>query len=322
MALIDVCNGDADGLFAILQLRLAEPAQAQLITGRKHEIALLERIEPRAGDRLTVCDISIDRNADALARHLATSVSVRYFDHHSARRLFAHPALETFIDHNPALCTSLIVNRYLGSRFAAWAAAAAWGDNLPSSAEALADELGLDSEARAALRTLGESVNYNAYGERDEDCLIAPAALYPLLARHADPFDAIATEPVLAELAQRRQSDLALAQAQAPWLSDAQVRVWLLSDAPWSRRALGPFANQVALEDPNRAHAVARLRGADQIDVSVRAPLLRRSGADRLCARFGGGGRAAAAAIEALPAARFEEFVQAFRAVSWGESAA
>jgi nanoRNase/pAp phosphatase (c-di-AMP/oligoRNAs hydrolase) len=85
---------------------------------------------------------------------------------------------------------------------------------------------------------------------------------------------------------------------------------------------LGPFANQVALADPNRAHAVARLRGADQIDVSVRAPLLRRTGADRLCARFGGGGRAAAAAIEALPAARFEEFVQALKAVSWGESAA
>ena len=319
MVLIDVCNGDADGLFAVLQLRLAEPAPAQLVTGRKHEIALLERVEPAPLAHITVCDISLDRNAKALARLLESGASVRYFDHHSAKELVPHPALTTWIDPNPALCTSLIVDRYLGGRFPAWAAAAAWGDNLAASAEALADRIGLDTEARSALRRLGESVNYNAYGDSDDDCLIAPARLYPKLARYRDPLDAIAGEPVLDELARRRDSDLEQAFALNPWRDSESGRIWLLPDAAWSRRVLGPFANLVANEDPARAHAVARIRADGALDISVRAPLARRRGADRLCGDFGGGGRAAAAAIEAMPPERFEAFVQAFAAASWGE---
>lgn len=319
MALIDVCNGDADGLFALLQLRLAEPAQTTLITGRKHEIALLERVEPHAGDQITVCDISVDRNASALVRVLEAGASVRYFDHHSAKRLFKHPRLQSWIELDPMLCTSLIVDRYLGGRFAAWAAAAAWGDNLASSAEALADRLRLDTEARAALRALGESVNYNAYGDRDEDCLIAPAKLYERLARHADPFAALEAESVLTDLQHRRLNDLGQARATAPWRTDSSGRIWVLPDAPWSRRVAGPFANLLATEDPDRAHAVARQRDDGSIDLSVRAPIRRRSGAARLCAAFGGGGRAAAGAIDSLPAAQFEAFVQAFDATAWGE---
>ena len=35
---------------------------------------------------------------------------------------------------------------------------------------------GFDRATCEALRTLGESVNYNAYGDHDDDCLMAPAA--------------------------------------------------------------------------------------------------------------------------------------------------
>jgi hypothetical protein len=318
MALIDVCNGDADGLFAMVQLRLAEPAESLLVTGRKHEIALLERVHAGRGDHITVCDISIDRNAQPLARLLEAGATVRYFDHHSARQRFEHPGLSAFIDTDPAQCTSLIVDRYVGGRFSAWAAAAAWGDNLPASAEALAARQGFDRACCEALRTLGESVNYNAYGDQDDDCLIAPAALYRLLAQYRDPLDAVAAEPVLAALQERRCDDLAQALAQQPWRVDANGRIWLFPDSGWARRTTGPFANRMASDDPSRAHAVARHRADGAIDISVRAPITRRRGADRLCAAFGGGGRAAAAAIEALPATRFEAFVQAFSAFRWG----
>jgi len=320
MALIDICNGDADGLFAMLQLRLAEPAQAALITGRKHEIALLDRVQAGPGDQITVCDISIDRNAEALARLLAAGATVRYFDHHSARRRFNHPGLSAWIDTDPTQCTSLIVDRVLGGRFSGWAAAAAWGDNLAESAQALAARQGFDRATCEALQTLGESVNYNAYGDQDDDCLIAPAALYRLLARHRDPMDAIAAEPILRALDQRRRDDLAQAAAIAPWREEASGRIWLLPDAGWSRRVIGPFANWLAADDPSRAHAVARQRADGAIDISVRAPITRRRGADRLCAAFGGGGRTAAAAIEGLPWARLEAFAYAFTAFRWGEA--
>jgi hypothetical protein len=55
--------------------------------------------------------------------------------------------------------------------------------------------------------------------------------------------------------------------------------------------------------------------------VSVRAPLASASGADALCSRFGGGGRARAAGIDDLPAADLERFLAAFSGMRWGEQA-
>ena len=40
----DVFNGDADGICALLQLRLEEPLVSTRITGIKRDIALLERV--------------------------------------------------------------------------------------------------------------------------------------------------------------------------------------------------------------------------------------------------------------------------------------
>jgi hypothetical protein len=39
---IDVFNGDADGICALVQLRLAQPVQSKLVTGVKRDIQLLE----------------------------------------------------------------------------------------------------------------------------------------------------------------------------------------------------------------------------------------------------------------------------------------
>ena len=41
----DVFNGDADGIIALTQLRLAEPKDSQLITGIKRDIALLSQVD-------------------------------------------------------------------------------------------------------------------------------------------------------------------------------------------------------------------------------------------------------------------------------------
>jgi hypothetical protein len=47
--------------------------------------------------------------------------------------------------------------------------------------------------------------------------------------------------------------------------------------------------------------------------VSVRAPLINRTGADELCRQFPtGGGRKAAAGINVLPADRLPDFIRAF----------
>lgn len=57
----DIFNGDADGICALIQLRLAKPRNASLITGIKRDIQLLTKINAQAGDQLTVLDISMQK---------------------------------------------------------------------------------------------------------------------------------------------------------------------------------------------------------------------------------------------------------------------
>ena len=62
MTHFDVCNGDADGLCALHQLRLAFPKKSRLITSVKRDIALLHRVSAQSSDTVTVLDISFDVN--------------------------------------------------------------------------------------------------------------------------------------------------------------------------------------------------------------------------------------------------------------------
>ena len=204
----DVCNGDADGLTAVLQWRLHDPAPATLVTGLKRDIALLERV-PSGADEVLVCDLSIARNRQALTALLDAGARVRYFDHHFAGDVPIHPKLETHLDANPELCTSLLMDHWLGGRFHAWALVGAYGDALTSVAHRRAAAAGYDDEQRTALRRLGEAINYNAYGDDERDVCIAPAKLYHVMAQHADPFAMIAREEALVdELDARRRTDL------------------------------------------------------------------------------------------------------------------
>ena len=83
---------------------------------------------------------------------------------------------------------------------------------------------------------------------------------------------------------------------------------------------IGTFANELAFEQPRRAHAVLRQTASGDFTVSVRAPLDAASGANTLCARFGGTGRATAAGIDRLPQAALGRFLDAFAAMRWGRA--
>jgi len=313
---IDVFNGDADGLCALHQLRLAEPADAELVTGLKRDIELLARVHAGPDCAITVLDIALDRNRAALERVLAEGARVRWFDHHYAGHIPAHPRLELHVDCAPTVCTSILVDRHLGGRFRRWAVVAAFGDNLRAPALELAATLSLDDARTATLRALGEALNYNAYGETESDVLIHPRALYRVLHAYEDPFEFAAREPIAAALIDRCRADLAAARAVAPAYADERCALYRLPDAPWARRVLGAFAHRLAADDPQRAHAVVRANADGSFTISVRA--LR--GADALCRQFpGGGGRAAAAGIDRLPAERLDEFIRRFRAQDWRE---
>lgn len=310
MAFFDVFNGDADGLCALVQLRLAEPRPATQISGVKRDIQLLERVAAAAGDTVTVLDISLDSNRGALQRLLADGAQLAYFDHHFAGEIPAHAALHAVIDCSPAVCTSLLVDRQLRGAHGLWAIAGAFGDNLPEIAAPLAARRGVTAAASAQLRELGEALNYNAYGESLADLRYAPDELARLLLEAGDPFAFMAGGRHFAVLREGLLEDLALARGIAPLAVTPASAAYLLPDAAWARRVSGMFANELALAHPGRAHAILTGHSAGGYMVSVRAPKARPAGAETLCRQFPtGGGRAAAAGINRLDEASLAPFL-------------
>ena len=318
MRRFDVCNGDADGLCAVLQWRLAHPAPATLVTGLKRELALLQTVPAQAGDELLVCDLSMQRNHAALLRLLEAGVQVRYVDHHKVDKVPRHPALQACIDTDPRLCTSLLMDRLLDGRFRAWALVGAYGDNLAAVADPMAAAMGLDEEAQRRLRLLGEGINYNAYGEAASDQHIVPQALYARLARHAHPLELLRHDAIGDELDALRRADLQQARAQPVQAAGRGARWVQLPDAAWARRVVGSFANELAAAAPAMAHAVLQADRRGAYVVSLRAPQAAPGGADAFCRGFGGGGRAGAAGIDDLPADQLPRFVAALSAARWG----
>lgn len=313
MKYFDVFNGDADGICALHQFRLACPLESELITGVKRDISLLEKVSAGRGDQVTVLDIALSKNLEALLALLEGGASVRYFDHHAPGDIPSHPNLEVVIDTSSDVCTSLLVNRYLGGRFLVWAVVAAFGDNLHDSACRAAAPLGLDAGQLDRLRQLGECLNYNAYGEGVEDLFFHPAELYRMVHRFQDPFAFMREEPAFETLARGYAEDIALARSVRPDAETAAGAVYLLPDAAWARRVSGVFGNWLATAAPARAHAMLTRRSGGGFVVSVRAPLATRMGADVLCAQFEtGGGRKAAAGINNLPEDQLARFTAAF----------
>lgn len=314
MKFYDIFNGDADGICALHQLRLEQPREAVLVTGVKRDTQLVARVDAGAGDVLTVLDISLRSNIKAVLQALERGARMQYFDHHAAGDIPQSPDFEAHIDLAPDVCTSLLVDRHLSGKHRLWAVVAAFGDNLVESAVRAAQPLQLDHTELARLHELGEAINYNAYGETIDDLHYPPADLYRVIAPYPDPRQFMMDEPVFEVLKQAGAEDLLRVEEVKPEFVTDAAALYVLPDAAWSRRVNGVFSNRLAQSAPQRAHAVLTAKGKG-FAVSVRAPRNRPEGADRLCLAFAtGGGRAAAAGVNLLPAGDLPNFVDAFRA--------
>ncbi|WP_298913284.1 hypothetical protein [uncultured Algimonas sp.] len=318
MADFDLFNGDADGIFSLLQLRQVDPRpDAERVTGVKRDIKLFQRIEGRAGhgDRVTALDISMAKNANALKRVISDGADVFYVDHHQTGDILDHDRLSVITDDAKETCTAYLIDRHLDGAKAAWAVCGAYGDNFQALAARIAESRGLTLPL-GRLRELGELVNYNAYGTTVEDLHIDPAALYAVLLDYPDPVAFLDDgHPIFETLQTGHKQDWDVAQsAREVDVSEAGQILSLPTGAP-SNRIAGLFGNALVDEDPQHAFAVlTELSDGVQYRVSIRAPKGRttRSAAD-LAAAFGGGGRTAAAGIDALAENDLPRFVSAFR---------
>ena len=308
----DVFNGDADGLCALQQLRLHSPKQSILITGLKRDIDLLSQVNAQTGDEVTVLDISLDKNRQALDRVLASGATVFYADHHFPGDIPRHDRLDVHIDVSADTCTSLIINGYLDNAHANWAVVGAYGDNFDAAAQKLGLSIGLNETALAQLQQLGICLNYNGYGFGLEDLMFHPADLFQQLHPCRDPMQFLQSAAYQALYAQY-QADMASSQNTAPDTSDQHGAIYRLPNQAWARRTVGVMGNQLAKQHPERAHALLVDMGDGGYRVSVRAPYNRKYGADDLCRQFkSGGGRKAAAGINHLAYNLLPQFEREF----------
>jgi len=314
MQYFDVFNGDADGICALHMLRLAEPRPGvRLVTGVKRDIRLLQQLAGIRDAEVTVLDVSLDSNRDALLPLLEAGCRILYVDHHFAGEIPAHENLSAHIDPGPDTCTSLIVDSLLAGKYRAWAVVGAFGDNLHQSARQAAASLALTDDTLARLKELGELLNYNGYGLSVSDLFFPPQNLFRAVQEYADPLDFHEKSAVLSRLRKGYQDDMASAQQYEPVRNTPAGRIFELPPEPWARRVSGVFSNLKAQEKPELAHGLLTRNPDGTSRVSIRAPLNNKQGADILCRAFvTGGGRAAAAGINALPQDQLELFFEKF----------
>ena len=143
--------------------------------------------------------------------------------------------------------------------------------------------------------------------------LFHPVELFKMVHSYRNPLDFIENEAGYTELLKQYRDDMALAQ-NAPADSESEAcAVFLLPNKTWAKRIVGVMGNDLAKEFPDRAHALLVDMGDGHYRVSVRAPYNIKDGADDLCRQFAsGGGRKAAAGINALAQESLAEFVDRF----------
>lgn len=311
----DVFNGDADGICALIQLRLVEPRNSKLITGIKRDIALLDRVEAKSGDQVTALDVSLDKNRDYLQRILDVGADVFYVDHHFAGEIPNSSSLKTLINEAPDVCTSLLINQHLKGAYQQWAIVGTFGDNLKKSAHVLAKSQNLSDLDLAKLERLGILINYNGYGATVDDLHYHPADLFNLMLPYKNPLDFISNcDHEYEKLENGYENDFKSAESANTLFSDNAVAVYELPNEAWARRVSGVFGNHLANLNPDRGHAILTNKADGNFLVSVRAPLNNKRGAADLCRKFpSGGGREAAAGINNLPKSMVDDFISQFR---------
>ena len=187
-------------------------------------------------------------------------------------------------------------------------------DNLHDAARSAAQPLSLVDEQLDQLERLGTLMNYNGYGSTIEDLYFHPADLYLKVKPYEDPFAFIDQDPAFVTLAKGFESDMGRAAAIEPVLATERCAAFVFPCEAFSRRVSGVYSNQLARDNPKRAHALASLLTTGDYLVSVRAPLETKAGADELCRKFPtGGGRKAAAGINALPGDQLQAFLDAMQ---------
>jgi hypothetical protein len=314
-----VFNGDADGIISQHLAKISGVEPAIRVTGLKRDLKLLARLPASLASaplELHVFDINLRDNLPDLLRLLENpATTVRWHDHHEPGEIPESPRFKPRIVTARGTCTALLVHADSPAADPRWAAMAAFGDNIPEAAEALLRPLGLHPIEVRELCEAGELVNYNAYGEDENDVLFQPLEVAERMAPFAKADDFIRRSGLIQPLRDQFRDDMEKMGAFSADEARPGASLYRLPDAAWARRLGSTFANRAALADPGRAIAALHPLRGGSFQVSIRAPRGRAdaAAASALASEFpSGGGRALAAGINRLEAADVDRFARRF----------
>lgn len=299
--LVDVFNGDADGITSVLQFKKHTNSDSKLITGVKRDIDLLRKIDINKTKELRVFDISLEKNLTYIKSIIKNKINTIYFDHHKPGNIPKSKYFEYYINTRPTICTSLLVSKYFADQYLEWAIVGAYGDNLIEVADKEFARVGKTMQQRKQLHQLGKLINYNGYGLNIDDLHFDPADLVKALMAYSSPYELVKdSNSPFHILKDSYSEDLFKAEQSKTIYQSNKLKVIVMHGDAWANRISGEYGNILANKHPNRAHIILT-ELQDEYRVSIRSPKREPFGAFKLAQKFpSGGGREGAAGINFL----------------------
>ena len=258
----------------MVQWGLVHGVEGNSVTGVKRDIELLANIIPESGDEIICMDISLARNHSRARELCDRGFKITWFDHHLAGEPIE--GLDAHIDTSSNVCTAKIVENFLGVK-SEWAEVALHGDGLSV------------HSSRPDFKELGELLNYNGYGADLDDLHFHPDKLMRLCLESKTPEKFLQT-PAFETLKKGFADDMRNVES----INEVDG-IYLLPNEAWARRVVGVMAHRINSTGPG-PHVIAIDKG-NTLQVSLRG----NDGIGDICSMFGGGGRATAGGIDALP---------------------
>mgnify|MGYP001197686079 CR=1 FL=1 len=311
MKYYDFFNGDADGIISLHQYRLHFPQESEVFTGVKRDVKLLRHAVSFKNSTLSVFDISLLSNKDYIDEILNNNNIVKWFDHHEPGETELGGNFSIKVDTDPNSCTNILVDTFLEGLYRPWTICGAYGDNLHEQAEKL--NPCFDESSMSQLKEIGETLNYNGYGNELSDLTVDPKDVYLDLHQYESPFQYRKKSEIYNKIYTQMISDKA-ELGSSEILHDTDTgKVILLPDSRASIRYSGIYSNQQTTDNPTKAFAILTLVDEGNYRISIRSPKTDPHGASKLALQFPtGGGREKAAGINKLPKSELNNFIKKF----------
>jgi nanoRNase/pAp phosphatase (c-di-AMP/oligoRNAs hydrolase) len=310
----DVFNGDADGIISLHQYRLQFPRESELITGVKRDVKLLRNLQNIKNSVLSVFDISLLSNSEYIENILKNKNKVRWFDHHEPGNIDLGKNFSIKVDSDPNCCTNILVDKFIDGLHRPWTICGAYGDNLHEQAEKLNPCFG--EIKMLELKEIGETLNYNGYGNKESDLTVHPKDVYLDIHKYRSPFQYRKKSEIYNKIYTQMKSDESELNSSEILHTSNIGDIILLPNTKASIRYSGIYSNKQTTDNPNKAFAILTNINDDTYRVSIRSPKNNPTGASKLALQFPtGGGREKAAGINELPKIELKSFIEKFEEV-------